>query len=310
MPSDPPPVGGEPCGVVVVEKPAGPTSHDVVARLRTLYRTRRVGHAGTLDPPATGILLVGLGRATRVLQFLQALPKCYRADVRFGVTTSTQDAAGEVLATRPCAFDRTALVAAMAPLTGLIEQVPPMVSAVRVGGERLYEAARRGEEVERAARPVTVYDFALESFDPTAERWSATVLVRCSSGTYVRTLAADLGEALGCGAHLTSLRRLSIGSLGELEAIALPTLEAMSPEERAAAVLTPATALRDLRAVPVEGDALEGVRHGRALDDGGAAGTSSGTAEGEPLAILTPEGELLAVYRRAGAALKAACVLV
>ncbi|MGH2718003.1 MAG: tRNA pseudouridine(55) synthase TruB [Actinomycetota bacterium] len=312
MPRNPPPGGvqppdsgtggAEPCGVLVVDKPAGPTSHDVVARIRALYRTRRVGHAGTLDPPATGILLVGLGRATRVLQFLQALPKCYRANIAFGTTTSTQDATGEVLATRPCAFDRNDLLGAMARLTGPIEQVPPMVSAVRVGGERLYAAARRGEEVERAPRPVTVYDFSLESFDSGA--WSATVRVRCSSGTYVRTLAADVGEALGCGAHLSALRRLSVGSLSGEQAVTLPALEAMSPEDRAAAVLTPASALRDLKAVPVEGDSLEGVRHGRALEPAGGE-----AADGEPLAILTPEGDLVAVYRRDGAAFKAACVL-
>ena len=316
MGSDRQPGGREPCGVVVVDKPAGPTSHDVVARLRKLYATRRVGHAGTLDPPATGILLLGLGRATRVLQFLQALPKCYRAEVSFGTATSTEDATGEVLSTRPCSFDRDDLLRQMAVLTGPIEQVPPMVSAVRVGGERLYAAARRGEEVERAARPVTVYDFALESFDPGGPRgWSATVLVGCSSGTYVRTLAADLGEALGCGAHLRTLRRLSVGSLGETEANTLPALEAMSPEERAAAVLPPAAALRDLKSVPVAGDALEGVRHGRALEGGGhgwALGQEAvgGAGEGEPLAILGPDGELVAVYRRDGAALKAACVLV
>ncbi|HWD08045.1 MAG TPA: tRNA pseudouridine(55) synthase TruB, partial [Actinomycetota bacterium] len=308
MPSGVPPGGAEPYGVVVVDKPAGPTSHDVVARLRKLFATRRVGHAGTLDPAATGILLVGLGRATRVLQFLQALPKCYRAEVAFGTTTSTQDATGAVLAHRACRFDRSGLLAAMAALTGPIEQVPPMVSAVRVGGERLYAAARRGEEVERAARPVTVYAFALESFDP--ESWSATVLVRCSSGTYVRTLAADLGGALGCGAHLRSLRRLAVGSLTEAEAVTLPGLEAMPPEDRVAVVLSPAAALRDLKAVPVEGGSLEGVRHGRALEGGDPGGALGAAGDGEPLAILTPEGELVAVYRRDGAALRAACVLV
>ena len=141
------------------------------------------------------------------------------------------------------------------------------------------------------------------------------MLVGCSSGTYVRTLAADLGEALGCGAHLRTLRRLSVGSLGETEANTLPALEAMSPEERAAAVLPPAAALRDLKSVPVAGDALEGVRHGRALEGGGhgwalGQGAEGGAGEGEPLAILGPDGELVAVYRRDGAALKAACVLV
>src|SRR5439155_3187926 len=142
-----------PDGLLVVDKHAGPTSHDVVNRLRRLFATKRVGHAGTLDPPATGILLVGLERATRILQFLQALPKSYRAEVAFGSTTSTQDATGTVLEERPCSFGLDDLRGAAAAMVGEIRQVPPMVSAVRVGGERLYRAARRGEEVERTPAP-------------------------------------------------------------------------------------------------------------------------------------------------------------
>jgi tRNA pseudouridine55 synthase len=307
------------CGVVVVDKPAGPTSHDVVARLRRLYGTRRVGHAGTLDPPATGVLLVGLGRATRLLHFLQALPKHYRAEIAFGTTTTTQDATGDPVATRPCSFAREQLQAAMASLTGTIKQVPPMVSAVRVGGRRLYEAARRGEEVERAPRPVTVYAFELASFDPPApgRAAAATVEVRCSSGTYVRTLAADLGDRLGSGAHLRSLRRLAVGSLGEGEAVRLADLEAMAPERRVAAVLPAATALRDLSSVTVDGGRLADVRHGRPLaiiarPGGGAgdAGTAGEAGEtGTAVAVLDPAGELLAVYRPEGPVLRAACVL-
>jgi tRNA pseudouridine55 synthase len=311
----------ERCGVVVVDKPAGPTSHDVVAQLRRLYGTRRVGHAGTLDPAATGVLLVGVGRATRLLHFLQALPKRYRAEIAFGTTTTTQDATGDPVATRLCSFSRGELEAAMASLTGTIEQVPPMVSAVRVGGRRLYEAARRGEEVERAPRPVTVYAFELTSFAapaPGGAARAATVEVRCSSGTYVRTLAADLGDRLGCGAHLRSLRRLAVGSLGEAEAVPLAELEAMAPERRMAAVLPAATALRDLPSVVVDGGGIDDVRHGRPLAiparPAGGAGVAQMAGEagesGAAVAVLDPAGELLAVYRPEGAVLKATCVLV
>lgn len=288
-----------PSGLVVLDKPAGPSSHDVVNRLRRLYGTRRVGHAGTLDPPATGILLVGLERATRILQFVQALPKAYSAQVAFGTTTSTQDATGEVLEERPCAFGREDLEAAAAALVGLIQQVPPMVSAVRVGGERLYEAARRGEEVDRPARPVNVHALDVIAFDQDA--WLATIEVRCSSGTYVRTLGADMGEALGCGAHVRTLRRTAIGSLGEAEAVTLDTLDALDEAGRRAAVLPMAAALRDLPSLSVDGADLDGVLHGRSLAaDGDGAG---------PLAILDPGGALVAVYRRDGQQLRPVSVL-
>lgn len=319
------------CGLVVVDKPAGPTSHDIVNRLRRLYDTRRVGHAGTLDPPATGILLVGLGRATRTLQFLQGLPKTYRAVISFGATTSTLDATGEVLDRRPCSFGTAEIEAAAALLVGEISQVPPMVSAVRVGGERLYVAARRGEEVERAPRRVHVYRFSVEEFDP--ESYEACVEVRCSSGTYVRTLAADLGESLGCGAHLRSLRRTCVGSLGEGESVNPVDLEAMSPAERAAVVLPMAAALRDLPVREVAGDELAAVGHGRGIPyEGtvlcpggpGVAGESVGDAgpgrparqadpavvDATPVAVVDATGELVAVYRRSGEDLVPAAVLI
>jgi tRNA pseudouridine55 synthase len=291
---------GPACGVLVVDKPAGPTSHDVVARLRHLFGTRRVGHAGTLDPPATGILVVGLGRATRILQYLQAMPKTYRAVVAFGVTTWTQDATGDVLERRPCTFSAEDLAAAAAELVGRISQVPPMVSAVRVGGERLYEAARRGEEVERQARPVTIYALQVSAFDPSV--WQATLEVRCSSGTYVRTVAADLGERLGCGAHLQELRRLSVGSLGEDVAVGLHELEAMDPGGRAALIMPMAAAMRDLPAVVVSGEELAAVGHGRPL-------TAGAQPEGVPLAVVDSSGQLVAVYRRTGAELRPDAVL-
>ncbi|MFM7964482.1 MAG: tRNA pseudouridine(55) synthase TruB, partial [Actinomycetota bacterium] len=191
-------------GFVVVDKPAGITSHDVVSRLRRRFSERRVGHSGTLDPDATGVLIVALGNATRLLQFLGDLPKSYSGEVVFGIATFTLDASGEVTAT----CDMSALSVervreATKALTGEILQVPPMVSAIKVGGRRLHEIAREGGEVERAPRPVTIHRFVVGDV---VERVDANPVVAidvtCSSGTYIRTLAADLGELLGGVAHL------------------------------------------------------------------------------------------------------------
>lgn len=298
-----------PDGVLVVDKAAGPTSHDVVSRVRRLFATRKVGHAGTLDPPATGVLLVGLGRATRLLRFLQALEKGYEATVVFGATTATQDATGEVLERRPCTFGERELREASQALVGDIEQVPPMVSAVKVGGEPLYRAARRGEVVERAPRRVRVYELSVSGFDPGSN--TAGMRVRCSSGTYVRTLAADLGERLGCGAHLSSLRRVAIGSFGEGEAVRLDDLEPLGMADRLRRVLPMAVALRDLPALTVGGPALDGVRNGRPLDpaDPAVSPPAGPGPDGGPVAVLDPQGHLVAVYEPIGGRLHAAAVL-
>src|SRR3954468_2095618 len=188
-------------GLVVVDKAAGWTSHDVVAKLRGVYGQKRVGHAGTLDPDATGVLLVGLGRVTRLLRYLQEAGKEYRGRVVFGVATDTLDGAGAVLERTEMSFTRVELDAAARAFVGDIEQVPPMVSALKVGGRRLYELARAGEEVERAARPVHIDTLEGEGFGP-GPYPGAVVRVDCSRGTYVRSLAADLGVALGGCAHL------------------------------------------------------------------------------------------------------------
>ena len=202
-------------GLVVIDKEAGWTSHDVVARCRRIFGQRRVGHAGTLDPDATGVLLVGLGRATRLMRFLTALPKTYTTDIVLGSATSTLDSSGEVLATYDMSHVTPEAVAeAAAALTGDIEQIPPMVSAVKVGGRRLHELARQGIEVERAPRPVTVYRFDTEPAPDPARPGVYRAEIECSSGTYIRVLADDLGRALGGGAHVTNLRRTRIGSFG------------------------------------------------------------------------------------------------
>lgn len=212
----------------MVDKPAGMTSHDVVAIVRRRLGERRVGHAGTLDPDATGVLVLGVGRATRLLRFVEGAEKEYEADVIVGVETTSQDASGEVVAEGDAsAVGRGDVEAAAAKLTGEIEQIPPMVSAVKVGGERLYRKARRGEVVERTARRVTVHEMTLEGFEP-GTRARARFRVRCSPGTYVRTLAHDLGRALGVGAHVSRLRRTRVGPFETSGAISLEDLTAES----------------------------------------------------------------------------------
>ncbi|MDQ1438806.1 MAG: tRNA pseudouridine55 synthase, partial [Acidimicrobiaceae bacterium] len=229
-------------GLAVVDKAAGWTSHDVVAKCRGVFGQRRIGHSGTLDPDATGVLLVGLGRVTRLLRFLTDLPKSYVGEVVFGVSTSTLDSSGEVTARHHMVLGADEVAVAATRFVGHIEQVPPMVSAVKVGGRRLHELARAGIEVERAPRPVTVHRLAVV---PTDDPLVYGIEVDCSSGTYIRTLAADLGAALGGGAHLRNLRRTAIGSFGLGEA---RPLEALAPE----AVLSPAEAMRDYPSLVVE----------------------------------------------------------
>lgn len=273
-------------GLVLVDKAQGWTSHDVVARCRRIFGQRRVGHGGTLDPPATGLLLVGLGRVTRLLGYLAAAPKCYEAEVVLGVSTSTGDATGEILATWDMAEVPLAQVRKAAEaLTGEILQVPPMVSAVKVGGRRLYELARTGVEVERAARSVTVYRLDLHC---TPEPGVFRMEVECSSGTYVRTLATDLGQALRGGAHLRKLRRTRIGSFGVDQAC---VVEELSPD----AVLSPAEAMRDLEKVTVSPPIAARVRNGLAMDRTALAGSGGG-----PWAVVDETGLLLALYSPKG----------
>lgn len=299
-------VGRPPNGLLVVDKPAGPTSHDVVERCRRIFGQHKVGHAGTLDPSATGVLLVGFGKVTRLLRFLSGLPKRYVGEVVLGVATSTLDADGEV--TRTWDMTGVSLEAARlaaARLTGKVEQVPPMVSAKKVGGRRLHELARAGLQVERASSEVTVYRFDVALAGASEHGPVLSIDVECSSGTYVRVLAADLGKALGGGAHLRHLRRLAVGDFSVSAAADLDELEASPTEVRLRALLPPASALPGMERVSVAGELAASVRHGRAVDLAalGAAGPG-------PWAVLGAGGELLAVYERSreGAA-KAAVVL-
>lgn len=277
-------------GLAVVDKPAGMTSHDVVARCRRTFGQRRVGHAGTLDPDATGVLLVGLGRATRLLRWLSGEAKAYTCTIVLGVATSTLDAAGEVTGRWDMGgIDLAAARAAAAGLTGEIDQVPPMVSAIKVGGQRLHALARAGVEVERAPRRVRVDRFELSSPAPgggPAEP-GTTLLhaeVACSSGTYVRSLAADLGAALGGGGHLRDLRRTAVGRF--TLAGATP-LDALGPAD----VLAPAAAVAHLPTARAGAEVAAAVAHGAVL------GRDALGLEGEgPWAVLDRGGELLAVY--------------
>ena len=269
-------------GLVVVDKEAGWTSHDVVARCRRIFGQKRVGHAGTLDPDATGVLLVGLGRSTRLMRFLTALPKTYEAEVVLGTATSTLDASGEVTGTWDMEdVSLSAVREAAAGLTGDIEQVPPMVSAVKVDGRRLHALAREGIEVERSARPVTVHRYdVMPGMTPGVFR----IEVECSSGTYVRVLAADLGEALGGGAHLRNLRRTRIGSFTTEDA---RLVDELTP----AVVLTPAQAMRDLDQVVVPIDAQRLVARGLPLDR-----VPLGVSGDGPWGLVDDAHHLLAVY--------------
>jgi tRNA pseudouridine55 synthase len=285
-----------PDGIVVIDKEAGWTSHDVVAKARGVLGTRKVGHSGTLDPDATGVLVLGVGRATRLLRFLTLLPKCYEGRVVLGSETTTLDASGEVTAVHDMsAVTADQVVEAARRFVGDIEQIPPMVSAVRVDGRRLYEIAREGGEVERKARPVSVVRFDVS---PAGDPGVYDAVVECSSGTYVRTLAADLGSALGGGAHLRDLRRTAVGSftLADAHPLEAPVLLSMSE------------VLRDLAGVNVdEATALE-ISFGRPLDLE-ALGLADGTGDEGPWPVYGPDGSLLAVYEPHGVRARPVMVL-
>ena len=283
----------EPIGIAVVDKPAGLTSHDVVAKARKIFGTRKVGHSGTLDPDATGVLLLGVGRATRLLQFLTRLPKSYKGEIVFGEETSTLDSSGEIIRT----YDMSELQfsevrEAATKFLGEIEQVPPMVSAVRVGGRRLHEIAREGGEVDRPSRTVSVKRFEV---NPTANPLIYEVSVDCSSGTYIRSLAADLGASLGGGAHLQNLRRTAIGSFEESEA--------MSIEE--VVLRDPIIGMRDFETVEVSEEVEKEVTFGKILEKDRLGVNNSG-----PWAVVNKEGRLLAVYDNYGEKTKPTVVLV
>jgi tRNA pseudouridine55 synthase len=272
----PPPLGG----VILVDKPAGITSHDVIQRLRHALSERQIGHGGTLDPDATGLLVVAAGRTTRLLRYVGDLDKVYVGEVVFGTATASLDSSGVVTATFDMDVTPDDVAKAAKTFVGDIEQVPPMVSALKVGGKRLHELAREGIEVERAPRPVTITSFETS---PTADPLVYAITVACSSGTYVRSLAADLGEALGGGAHLRALRRTRIGGFTVGDALAL---DEVTPD----AVRPPLDLVGHLDRVAVDGDVVERIRVGQVL-----ARETLGVSGDGPWAVVS-DGRLLGVY--------------
>lgn len=280
-------------GLLIIDKDGGQTSHDVVARCRKILRTKKIGHAGTLDPMATGVLVLGVERATKLLGLLSLTTKSYAATVRLGQATVTDDAEGEVLATIPAAHVADAdIAAAVAALTGNIEQVPSTVSAIKVNGERAYARARAGEQVELAARPVTVSRFDIlgrRDIDTGATTFvDLDVEVDCSSGTYIRALARDLGAALGVGGHLTALRRTRVGPFTLEHA---RTVDQLADDPSLNLDVDAAVRL----AFPhreIDADQAESLRDGRWLDPVGVRGVHAATtADGRTIALLEEKGK-------------------
>ncbi|WP_336625752.1 MULTISPECIES: tRNA pseudouridine(55) synthase TruB [unclassified Microbacterium] len=288
-----------PNGILLVDKPDGVTSHDVVARARRALNTRKIGHAGTLDPMATGLLILGVGPATRLLTFIVGLDKTYEATIRLGASTDSDDADGTEIARADAAVlaavTPDAVSAGIAALTGRIQQVPSTVSAIKVGGKRAYDLARAGEQVELKAREVTVSRFAVTRMRTAAEGIDLDVVVDCSSGTYIRALARDLGADLGVGGHLTALRRTRIGPFDVAAAVDVAPDAALAPPAEVAAAV--------LGALPVTAEEARDLRHGKRLV--GAAARLEGLASATPAAI-DPGGRLVGIVERRGGDLKSA----
>lgn len=281
-------------GIVLIDKPLGLTSHDVISRLRKRFDTKRVGHAGTLDPLATGLLVVAIGPATRFLQYLPLEPKVYEAKIHFGIETNTQDAEGVVVADLPAPVDLAAEFARVLPqFRGLIQQVPPMFSAVKKDGKPLYAYARKGDEVERDARTVHIGEVeTLAVGDATMD-----VRVSCSGGTYMRTWAHDIGKAIGCGAHLAGLRRTQVGRFSLEEAM---SLDSVSPSD----LIPLAEALPPVPLVHLSESQVAAIRNGQAVGVG-----RLGTPPERAVGLLDPAGDVIGMARAEGPVLQPECVI-
>lgn len=275
-------------GFLLVDKSTGWTSHDVVAKCRGILAERKIGHAGTLDPMATGLLVLGVGRATRLLRYVQGGRKRYVARVGFGVTTDTLDADGAILERSPMAFDEDDLVRAARRFIGSIVQIPPMVSAVRVGGRRLYELAREGIDVDRPERVVEIHSIDVVEFAP-GPYPEAELVIECGSGTYIRTLGDDLAQALGGRGHLMVLRRTAIGPHEVDLALTVEQLDEM--DDPGQALLTMSGGLAHLPALAADAPTARGVAHGVVF----AAG-AMGAEEPDTYRVVDEQGTLLAVY--------------
>jgi len=289
-------------GLVIVDKPGGMTSHDVVARIRRLAGTRRVGHAGTLDPMATGVLVVGVEKATRLLGYLSLTEKEYVATIRLGQSTTTDDAEGEPSGGAPASgVSADALRTEIARLTGEIRQVPPGVSAIKVGGQRAYKLTRAGAAPELAARPVTVYEFTVTALRPLGDFLDIDATIRCSSGTYIRALARDLGAALGTGGHLTSLRRTAVGPYRLDQA---HTLEDLSERTRVTPIAEAAAAA--FPRVDLTADDARRLSQGARIPVPTSPASEEGPAT--PMAAFAPDGTLVALVSEEAGRLRSLAV--
>lgn len=291
-------------GLIVVDKPAGITSHDVVARVRRMAKTKRVGHGGTLDPMATGVLPILVGRATRLASYVLHMDKAYRAEMILGITTDTQDTTGDVLRHETdCQVDLDALRAVAEKWTGTIMQTPPMVSAVKVKGRRLYDLAREGVKVDRPARQVEVTELTVdpEKTAPLTLRYedAVTLYVSCSKGTYVRTLCHDIGAAIGCGAAMSQLRRTRVGPFTLKNAFSLDALDDLARDGHLTrAILSPTAIVSHYPTVVVtEPDTIRRLRQGQSVDGNGTGGLSD---DEETVVAVDGDGRLLAltVYKQ------------
>lgn len=279
-------------GIVIVDKPQGWTSQDVTARLRRVYNTRRIGHGGTLDPMATGVLPVFVGRATRGVEFFEHAEKTYETVLRLGIATDTEDTTGTVLEKRPVNATAREVEQALSGFRGDILQVPPMYSALKVDGQKLYDLARKGKEVERQPRPITIHELTMLGMDGTDVR----LRVRCSKGTYIRTLCKDIGAALGCGGTMAALRRIQAGEYTESEAVPLETLLAEEKPER---YLRPVDSMfRQYPAVTLTANQEKRCRNGNAFSRNLPEGTYRAySQQGEFLMLARVESSVMSTIK-------------
>lgn len=281
-------------GILLIDKQAGPTSHDVVNRVRSLFGMRRVGHAGTLDPFATGLMVMLLGKATRLSEYLTAGDKGYSGVIQLGVTTDTGDRTGSVNTSRPCLVTADGLERVRLQLIGVSEQIPPMYSAVRVDGRRLHELARMGLVAQRRPRRITIHELALD-IESSGDFPVVAFRVQCSKGTYVRVMAEEVGSRLDAGANVLELRRLASGSWRVADAVRLEELAAMPLNERVSRVLPLADALPEMPAVKLREGEREMVASGKAVNTPITSDAAGEFREGALVKLLTVEGELAAV---------------
>lgn len=282
-------------GILIINKEKGFTSHDVVAKLRGILHTKKIGHTGTLDPDATGVLPVCIGRATKVCSILTDTDKTYEAVIRFGIITDTLDMTGEILERRPVQITKEQLVEALAAFVGEIEQLPPMYSAIKINGKRLYDLARKGQEVEREKRRITIHELTLLSEN--LEKALCTVRVNCSKGTYIRSLCADIGERLGCGAAMQSLVRTRAGGFQIGQARTLSEIEELCASQKPEDILLPVdTVFMQYREVFVKGQGMHLLTNGNPLAASFVKIEGNALNDGDRVRVYGEDGSFYAIY--------------